>query len=211
MEWLGPALVLYVAVAATLVARRRLVQIASLRVTDVAALVRAIRSDKEDDLAAAHASARVESFESLVVSALVEGATPTVRVATVNEHLGDLDRALDSQRDVPKVIARAALLCGTLGSVLELTVTVATPTGPAWMPASASFVLGLTGFLAALQIDRRARELSALAWATASPGASPAREQRSQGRVERPCRGTRGASAGLIRPPRTFRGPEPAW
>src|SRR5262249_3914065 len=64
----------------------------------------------------------------------------------------------DSQRDVPKVAGRGALLCGTLGSVLELTWTVASPAGPAWAPASSSFLLGLAGFLASVQIDRRARE-----------------------------------------------------
>jgi hypothetical protein len=162
VEWLGPALVLYVAVAAVLVARRRVVQIARIRILDVAAVLKSIKSGSADDLIAAAARAPDESFESLVVSALVEDAPPSLRIATVNEHLGDLDRQLESQRDVPKVIGRGALLCGTFGCVVELSLTVAGPAGPAWTPAATSFLLGLAGFLVSLQIDRRAREMATL-------------------------------------------------
>jgi hypothetical protein len=85
-----------------------------------------------------------------------------MRIATVNEHLGDLDRELDSQRDIPKVIGRGALLCGTFGCVLQLSLTVASPLGPAWIPAATSFLLGLFGFVVSLQIDRRARDMATL-------------------------------------------------
>jgi hypothetical protein len=163
VEWLGPALVFYVAVSATLVARRRLTQIARLRVMNVDALVRAIRLASDEELATAGSRASTESFESLVVSAVLDDASPAARIAAVNEHLGDLDREIQSRRDVPRVVGRASLLCGTLGSVVELTLTVAGPTGPAWAPSATSFFVGLSGFLASLEIDRRARGSEALA------------------------------------------------
>lgn len=162
MDWLGPALVLYVALAAVLVSRRRVTQIAKLRVMDASALSKMIRAGSDAELAAAAARAPAESFEGLVVSAILEETSPEMRMATVNEHLGDLDRELDSQRDIPKVIGRGALLCGTFACVLQLTLTVAGPLGPAWAPAATSFVLGLFGFVASLQIDRRARQMGAL-------------------------------------------------
>jgi hypothetical protein len=162
VDWLGPALVLYVAVAAVLVARRRVTQIARLRILDAAALSKTIKAGSDDELAAVAGRVPGESFEGLIVSAILEDAAPDVRIATVNEHLGDLDRELESQRDIPKVIARGALLCGTFGCVLQLSLTVAGPLGPAWTPAATSFLLGLFGFAASLQIDRRARELAAL-------------------------------------------------
>lgn len=162
MEWLGPALVFYVAVAATLTARRRLTQLSRLRVTDVPGLVRAIRSGRDDDLVAVRSRAPVDSFESVVVSAVLEDSQPAARIASVNEHLGDLDREIDSQRDIPRVVGRGALLSGTLGCVLELTLTLTAPSGPAWSPAASAFLLGLAGFLAAARIDRRARDTAAL-------------------------------------------------
>ena len=188
MEWLGPALVLYVAVAAALVARRRVTQIARLRIGDVAALLRTIKSGDDDDLVAAGTRAPSESFESLVISATLEDAAPSMRIAAVNEHLGDLDRELDSQRDVPKVIGRGALLCGTFGCVLELSLTVAGPSGPAWSPAATSFLLGLAGFLASLQIDRRARDMATLARAEWDRVASALGERIGRGP---PASGTR--------------------
>jgi hypothetical protein len=157
VEWLGPALVSYVAVAAVLVARRRLTRVENLRIEDLATLLPAIKSGSDEELSLAAARAPKESFESLVISATVEDAPSSLRVATVNEHLGDLDRELDSQRDVPKMIARGALLSGTFGCVLELSVTLTQPSGPAWSPAATSFLLGLAGFLASLRIDGQAR------------------------------------------------------
>ena len=181
MEWLGPALVCYVAVAAILAARRRLTRIESLRVGDLANLLRSIESGSDEDLVAAGKRAAKDSFESLLISAIVEDVPPGVRVATVNEHLGDLDRELDSQRDVPKMIARAALLGGTFGCVLELTLTVAAPTGPAWSPAVTSFLLGLAGFSASLGFDRRAREAAELARAEWDKVASALAERVGRG------------------------------
>jgi hypothetical protein len=157
VEWLGPALVCYVAVAAILVARRRLTRVESLRIGDLAKLLRAIKSGSDEDLAVVGAGAPTESFENLVISAIIGDASSELRIATVNEHLNDLDRELDSQRDVPKMIARGALLSGTFACVLELSLTVTRPSGPAWSPAAASFLLGLAGFMASLRFDARAR------------------------------------------------------
>jgi hypothetical protein len=157
VDWLGPALVLYVAIASALVARRRLVHVASLRVSDSAAVVRTIRSSTDQEVARAGERAPAESFEGRLLSAAASDAPPAVRIADVNELLGDLDRSLDTQRDVPKVIGRGALLAGSFTCVLELTLTVAGPGGPAWAPALLCFVLGLAGFFASLEADRRAR------------------------------------------------------
>jgi hypothetical protein len=162
VEWLGPALVFYVAVAATLTARRRLTQLARLRVTDVQGLVRAIRSGRDDDLVAFRSRAPADSFEGLVVSAVLEDTQPAARVASVNEHLGDLDREIESQRDIPRVVGRGALLSGTLACVLELTLSLNAPSGPAWGPAASAFLLGLAGFLSSARIDRGARDVAAL-------------------------------------------------
>lgn len=162
MEWLGPALVFYVAVAATVMARRRLTQLARLRLTSGTALVRVIRAGRDEDLVDAGRRAPPDSFESLVIAAVLESAPPALRVAAVNEHLGDLEREIESHRDIPKVVGRGALLSGTLACVLELTLTMTEPSGPAWTAASASFLLGLAGFLASADVDRRARHAAAL-------------------------------------------------
>jgi len=161
VDWLGPALVLYVAIASALVSRRRLVHVASLRLSDPVAVVRTIRSSTDREIALASERAAADSFESRILSAAASEAPPAVRIADVNELLGDLDRSLDTQRDVAKVIGRGALLSGSLASVLELTLTVAGPGGPAWTPALLCFVLGLAGFLASLEVDRRARQATA--------------------------------------------------
>lgn len=160
MLWLGPALVFYVAFASFIVARRRLATVVRLRARDAGGLTRAIRSRAREDLARARAGARPDSFEALVLEAVLSEEAKSVRVAIVNEHLGDLDRVIDAQRDVSNVIGRAALMSGTLASVVELAMTLPSAGGPAWAPAATSFVFGIAGWATTGEMERRARSLS---------------------------------------------------
>lgn len=155
MDWLGPALVVYVATACVVAARRRLTRIAALRVRDVVGLVRVIRSGERNEIEARRAGMSAEAAESVVLTALVSDDSTAVRIATVNEVLGDLERELTVGPDRGRTIGRAALLSGTLACVLELAMTVAGPGGPAWLPSGTSFLIGLAGWMVSLELGRR--------------------------------------------------------
>jgi hypothetical protein len=163
VDWLGPALVLYVMVAAVVVARRRLAKMESLRVAEVGTLARLIRSGSREELEAHRNSRPPESLESVLLAVFLSDDSSAARIATVNEHLGDLDRELDASGDVARRIGRGALLSGTLACVLGLTLTVTGPSGPAWGPSATSFVLGLIGWAVAMELDRRTRRAADLA------------------------------------------------
>jgi hypothetical protein len=163
VDWLGPALVLYVVVAAVVVMRRRLAKVRALRVREPAPLVRLIRTGTPEELEANRARRPEESPESVLLGLVVSGDSAALRIATANEHLGDIDRELDIQSDFATRVARGALLSGTLACVLGLTLTVAGPSGPAWAPSATSLLLGIVGWMAALELDRRTRQEGALA------------------------------------------------
>ena len=101
-----------------------------------------------------------EGDRAVLVRALLEGSSPDVAIAALNEHLGDVARALTVGRTVPRSMGRVALAAGTLASVLEVGASVSSSSGAAWAPALWEFLAGCVGAAAALEIHRRSEVLA---------------------------------------------------
>ena len=101
-----------------------------------------------------------EGDQAVLSRALLEGSSRDLAIATLNEHLGDVARALTVGRTVPRSMGRVALAAGTLAAVLEVGASVSSSSGAAWAPALWEFLAGCVGAAAAFEIDRRSEVLA---------------------------------------------------
>jgi hypothetical protein len=96
-----------------------------------------------------------EDDRAVLVRALLDRSDRNRAIATLNEHLGQVERALEVGRAVPRAIGRAALASGTFAAVVEFGGSVSSARGAAWAPAIAEFLAGAVGTALTLELDRR--------------------------------------------------------
>ena len=112
-----------------------------LRSTDDAEVTSAIR-----DTFADAASAMVDALTTKTAAATRQSAV------ALDEHLGDLDRALSAGRAVPAAAARVALLSAGLGAVIELLRDLS---GRGIAFAVAAGAIGVAGAAVCFELGRR--------------------------------------------------------
>jgi broad specificity polyphosphatase/5'/3'-nucleotidase SurE len=153
---LPAVLVACVSVGAVAVAARRLRAVTALLPSDPESLRSAVRSGRGDAIASAvQRLFSDEDARAILSQALVDGSPPDAAIAALNEHLGDVARALSLGRTIPRSCGRVALASGTLAAVLEVTASVSARIATAWAPALWEFAVGAAGAVAAFEIDRR--------------------------------------------------------
>jgi hypothetical protein len=153
---LPAVLVACVSAGAVAVAARRLRAVTALLPSDPGSLRSAVRSGSRDAIAS---SVRWlfpgEDACAILSQSLFDGSAPEAAIATLNEHLGDIARALAVGHGIPRSAGRVALASGTLAAVLELVASVSARGGAAWATALAEFLAGAVGAAVAFELDRQ--------------------------------------------------------